>query len=311
MATNPLEIPGITTSGGLNKTPTTSSQQGVSSYAQPAVTNLINRVDALAGAGAPQYTGQLTAGPSSYQNQAWQGLANLTLPTNTFDATAAQQYMNPYLMGALQPQLDALQRQQAINEQGDLSQLSKSGAYGGGREAVLRGINDENLLRKQAEVLGTGYKDAFNAATGQYNAEQNRQMKGLESLGVFGNKQQEIDQNALNAQYNEFLRQSKYPMDTLTSEASILKGLPIQTTNTYGAAPSLLQSLAGGASGLDSLSSALQKAGITDKSIWSSVANALGINSGPNISNLQSDAISNVNNMPEGDVGSDTGFGVI
>ena len=273
---NPLEIPGITTSGNLNATPTTSVQQGVSSFAQPAVTNLVNRADALAGAGAPAYTGQLSAGPSSYQNQAWQGLAGLTLPTNTFGAETAQQYMNPYLMQALQPQMDALQRQQAINEQADLSQLTKAGAYGGGREAVLRSLNNENLLRKQAETLGTGYKNAYDAAAAQYNAEQNRQLKGLESLGVFGNKQQELDQAALNAQYNEFLRQSKYPMEALSTEAGILKGLPIQTTNTYGAAPSLLQSLAGGASGLDSLSQALQKAGITDQSLWKSIADKFG-----------------------------------
>ena len=204
---------GLTTSSGLATTPSTSSVTSVDTYLQPYVNNMLSSGQALANAPMPDYTGQLTAGSSQLQNQAWGGLANLSLPTSltqagtnlndianqaqnlnytpttftnsynapaaynpttvtneytapaaytptnvttsSFDQAAAQQYMNPYIQTALNPQLQALQRQAAINQQCDLAKLTQAGAYGGSRQAILEGQNNYNLLSQQAKASRT------------------------------------------------------------------------------------------------------------------------------------------------------------
>ena len=214
----------VMTSSGLSTVPTSSVQNSVSTYLQPYVGDMLSNTQALANAPMPDYTGQLTAGSSQLQNQAWGGLANLALPSsltnagtnlnnianqeqnlsytpttftntysapsaytptnvtsNSFDANAAQQYMNPYIQNALNPQLSALQRQQQINQQGDLAKLTQAGAYGGSRQAVLEGQNNYNLLAQQANLIGTGYNQAYNQAGQQFTADQARNMQAQQA----------------------------------------------------------------------------------------------------------------------------------
>ena len=71
----------FTSSQGLNQTPTSFTQSGVSAFAQPLANQIVNQAMALGNTPMPQYTGELAAGPSALQNQAFQGIANLTLPT--------------------------------------------------------------------------------------------------------------------------------------------------------------------------------------------------------------------------------------
>ena len=261
---------GIFDSPGLKTVPDTSNQQSISTYAQPYVSDLLGKTQALTDNPTTSYTGQLTAGPSTIQNYAWNGLANLTLPegltgaganlndisqqaqdlsftpqnfTNTynapnpyqgitalnqynatpayqgavatnqysatnpytasniqntyqaagqnfvptnvttgnFDQAAAQQYMNPYIQTALNPQLEALQRQAAINQQGDLAKLTQAGAYGGSRQSILQGQNNYNLLAQQANLIGQGYNQAYNQAGQQFTSDQARQLQAQQS----------------------------------------------------------------------------------------------------------------------------------
>ena len=71
----------------------------LATYAGPYVTSMLGKSEAIANQPYQAYMGPLTAGPSGVQQQAFTGLANLAVPTTpaTFDAAAAQQYMNPYL----------------------------------------------------------------------------------------------------------------------------------------------------------------------------------------------------------------------
>jgi uncharacterized protein YukE len=69
-------------SSSLNTTPDTSSQQTVSTFAKPYVDNILNKSSSMLNAPTPTYGGQLTAGYSPLQQEAWQGLSGLTLPTS-------------------------------------------------------------------------------------------------------------------------------------------------------------------------------------------------------------------------------------
>jgi hypothetical protein len=457
---------GLFDSTELNAVPSKSTQQTVSTYAQPYVSDLLGKTQAFTGQATPAYTGQLTSGPSYLQQQAWQGLSGLTLPeglteagqnlqdistkaqnltfepvnfTNTytapaayqgitalnqytptsaytgsniqnqykaaasgfkptdvttgmFDQAAAQQYMNPYIQTALNPQLEALQRQAAINQQGDMAKLAKAGAFGGSRQAILQGQNDYNLLAQQADLIGKGYNQAYQQAGQQFTADQARALQAqqvnvdqakyaaqlgmtdaqlmaqygmtaaqaneasrqfaqqqalanaqntaqfgttaqaaniqqaqfgstqamtaaqqqaqalqaqqaaqqaakqfgatyglqglqaattaqqaaanagaqeaqyglanLQALSKAGSEQQGLNQAALNAQYNEYLRQLKYPAEMLKLQRDVLSGLPATTTNEFAPKASIVKSASGAISGVYDMVEKLKKSGM-------------------------------------------------
>jgi hypothetical protein len=89
--------------------------------------------------------------------------------------------MNPYIQQALDPQLEYMRRQAAINQQGDMAKLAQAGAFGGSRQAILQGQNQEALMRQQAATTGAGYQQAFSQAQQQFNADQARQLQATQS----------------------------------------------------------------------------------------------------------------------------------
>ena len=57
------------------------TESALSTYAGPYVTEMLGRGQALATQPYQAYMGPLTAGTSALQDQAFQGIANLTVPT--------------------------------------------------------------------------------------------------------------------------------------------------------------------------------------------------------------------------------------
>ena len=216
----------------------------------PYATDLLQRGQAFTTAETPTYAGKLTTGPSQYQNQAFQGIANLALPENSkFSTEQAQQYMNPYIQQALDPQLEYMRRQAAINQQGDMAKLAQVGAFGGSRQAVLQGLNQEALMRQQATTTGAGYEKAYNAAMAQFNSDQGNQRSNLNALSTAGASQHDIEQAALDAQYKDWLRQTKYPGEQLEQQKGIITamaGVTPQTKTLYEAKDPAAQAVASG-----------------------------------------------------------------
>jgi hypothetical protein len=112
-----------------------------------------------------------------------------TFSTGTFGTAEAQQYMNPYLKSALDPQLAEARRQAEISRIGDAGRLTKAGAFGGSRQAIMEAEGSRNLMGKQNELLTSGYNTAYNKAMDQFNADQLRALdvqKATEQAGQFG-----------------------------------------------------------------------------------------------------------------------------
>lgn len=254
----------------------------LSEWAGPYVTNMLGQAQALAQQPYQTYQGPLTAGPSGIQSNLFQGLGGINLPSSygqsltnagaqststTPGATAGSgqgtslinQYMNPYLQASLQPQLDALKRQQDINTQGDMSKLTQAGSYGGSRQAVLQGQNDYNLLAQQAGLIGQGYNTAYNNAQNQFNTEQQQGNTLANTLGQIGGQQQALNQAGVTADYNEFVNQRNYPQQQLQFQQSMLQGLPISTVYNQPQTQTPAQQLIGG---IGSIGSMLQNLGV-------------------------------------------------
>lgn len=208
---------GTTTTGSTTVPYGTTTSTGLSNWAGDYVTGMLSDANAAGNAPYQAYTGPTSAGASNLQNQAFAGASNLSTPTsvntastglgsvagqaagikydpttftqNTWDSSAASKYMNPYLMNALNPQLDELRRQNSITNTQDNAKMTQAGAFGGSRQAILNAENNRNMLGEQSKVLGTGFKNAYDTALSQWNTEQNRGLdtqKATEQSKQFG-----------------------------------------------------------------------------------------------------------------------------
>ena len=247
----------------------TGKESSLSSWAGPYVTDMLGRGQALAQTPFQAYTGPLTAGASQAQQQAFSGIAGLTVPTEqmgaftpqSFTAQDAQTYMSPYLQAALNPQLDEARRQAQISRLEDATRLTKAGAFGGSRQAIMESEGQRNLLRNIADITGTGYQRAFEQAQQQFNVEQGRQQTamdaanryGLEALqqqATMGAQERGIEQEALNAARAQFEEERLFPYKQLQFQQSLLQGMPLAAQAYSYQQPSALAELLGGTEGI-------------------------------------------------------------
>jgi hypothetical protein len=218
------------------------------------------------------YKGPLTAGTSGLQDQAFQGIAGLTVPTDqmgaftpgTFDAAAAQQYMNPYLQASLDPQIAEARRQSQITQMGNAAKATQAGAFGGSRGALMDTETQRNLGTNLAGITGAGYNAAFNNAQQQFNTEQGRGMEAqnltnqyglgaLQKQADLGAVQRGIESEGVAADKTQFEEQRDYPLKAAQYQQSLLQGLPLATQNYSYQQPSALSNALGGASGATTL----------------------------------------------------------
>jgi hypothetical protein len=231
---------------------------------------MLGRGQALAQTPYQAYTGPLTAGASQAQQQAFSGIAGLAVPTEQMGAftptsfTAqgtAQQYMSPYLQAALNPQLDEARRQAQISRLEDATRLTKAGAFGGSRQAIMESEGQRNLLRNLADITGTGYQRAFEQAQQQFNVEQGRQqaaqemvnrygLEALEQQAAMGAQERGIEQEALNAARAQFEEERLFPYKQLQFQQSLLQGMPLAAQAYSYQQPSGLAELLGGTEGI-------------------------------------------------------------
>ena len=238
---------------------TTGSYESLSPYAGPYVTEMLGRGRALADLPFESYEGQLTAGTSGLQDQAYQGIGALQTPTDMgvsqFDADAAQQYMNPYLMASLNPQIDQARRQADIQRIADAGRLTKAGGFGGSRQAVMEAEGNRALGDRIADITGQGYATAYDKGLAQFNAEQGaRNQYGFDVLAGqerAGAAQRGIQQEGLSADLAQFEEERYFPYKQVQYMQSLLQGLPITARSQQYSQPSQLSQLisAGGVEG--------------------------------------------------------------
>jgi hypothetical protein len=245
----PVATTPTTTAGGgvpLDTSKTSTLSPWVGDY----VTSALGQGAALAQAPYQAYQGPLTAGASNLQQQAFAGASEMAQAgyqpgqfTGSFTPQVAQQYMNPYLQASLDPQLKELQRQSDIARMGDASRLTKAGAFGGSRQAIMESEGRRNLLDKQQDVLGSGYKTAYDLAQQQYakergDEEASRQfganfgLKSIDQLSGLGATQRGITSEGLAADRDQFEEQRDFAYKMPQYQLNLLQGLPIGANTT-------------------------------------------------------------------------------
>lgn len=242
--------PTATSSGGLPLD--TSRTSTLSPWVGDYVTNALAQGAAMSQAPYQAYQGPLTAGPSALQQQAFAGASNIA---NTgyqpgqfiggFGAEQAQQYMNPYLQASLDPQLKELKRQSDIARLGDAARMTQAGAFGGSRQAIMESEGRRNLLDKQADVLGTGYKTAYDLGASQFGKERDAEeasrqfsanfgLKSIQGLADLGAVQRGITSEGLAADKAQFEEQRDFAYKMPQYQLGLLSGLPIGAQTASG-----------------------------------------------------------------------------
>jgi hypothetical protein len=214
------------------------------------VTNALGQGAALASAPYQAYQGPLTAGASNLQQQAFAGASDIASAGYTpgsfvggFGSTQAAQYMNPYIQASLDPQLRELQRASDIARMSDAARLTNAGAFGGSRQAIMESEGRRNLLDKQQELIGTGYKSAYDTGLGQFNKEREAEdasrrfsadfgLKSVGQLADLGAVQRGITSEGLAADRAQFQEERDFAYKMPQYQLGLLSGLPIGSNTT-------------------------------------------------------------------------------
>jgi len=277
MATTDVNVTSTGTTGTTGGTSTVGQQTGtessLSNWVGPYVTDMLGRGQALSEQPYQTYTGPLTAGPSALQEQAWQGISGLQIPTaqqTTYtpgsytDTGVAQKYMSPYIQTALDPQIAEARRQAEIANLQNKTAATRAGAYGGSRQALMESENQRNLLQNLANITGQGYQKAYDTGAQQFLAEQNLQkgateanraygLQGLAAQQTAGAAQRDIEQQGTAADYAQFQEARDYPYKQVQYMQSLLQGLPLAAQSYTYAQPSTLSNILSSAGGIQQL----------------------------------------------------------
>jgi hypothetical protein len=205
---------------------------------------------------------------------------------------ATQAYMNPYLQASLQPALQEVQRQYDITGTQQMGNASRSGAFGGSREALMAAENSRNKNIAMNQMIGQGYNNAFQQAQQAQQFGANLGLQGLQAgqqgvqgavgagqyglaglgqagasastLGQLGQtqfgqeqaanqamlaagtQQQQLQQKALDIDYQKYQSQLNYPYQQLGFMSDLLRGLPLtQQSQSMYQNPSMVSQAAG------------------------------------------------------------------
>jgi len=248
-----------TATGAAGQLPDTSRTSTLSPWVGDYVTNALGQGAALSQAPYQAYQGPLTAGASNLQQQAFAGASDLASAgyqpgqfTGGFGAQQANQYMNPYLQASLDPQLKELKRQSDIARLSDASRMTQAGAFGGSRQAIMESEGRRNLLDKQADLLGQGYKSAYDTGLGQFNKEReaeeasrqfgaNYGIKTVDQLANLGGVQRGITSEGLAADKAQFEEQRDFAYKMPQYQLGLLSGLPIGANTTSTNTDAIMQ----------------------------------------------------------------------
>ena len=220
---------GLSSIAGANPNLGATQETNLAPWVGDYVGDMLGKSQALAGTGYQAFQGPLSAGTSPLQQQAFTAAGQIN-PQATFDTAAAQQYMNPFIQTALQPQLDEMRRQAEISRMQTAGRLSKAGAFGGGRQAIMESELLRNLAQQQALTTGKAYETAFDKAMGQYNRSREQQLQDVGALAGLGAQQRQIEQQGIEQLRGEFEKQRQFPYEQLKFQQSMLTGLPVGST---------------------------------------------------------------------------------
>ena len=195
------------------------------------------------------FTGQRVAQLTPSEQQAGNIFGQQILPqagqlaqigAQTFTPAMAQQYMNPYENQVVQSALGDVERNYQQQQRALSSQAIGSGAFGGGREGVQRGILGGEYLKSVGDISGRLRQAGFESGAQRFAADRATQLGAAQSqigalagaaqgLSGFGTTQRGIEQAGLAEAYRDFVEQQGFGTEQVRQVIGALSGAPIRS----------------------------------------------------------------------------------
>ena len=216
-----------------------------------------------------QYGGQRIAGFQPLQEQAFKTVGGLDAGPGGFQKSIGQ-YMSPYMQNVVDIEKREAGRQSGIAGTQQQAQATQAGAFGGGRDAIMRAERERNLSQQMGDIQARGSQAAYDQAANQFRQGITQQSGLAQMQGQMGTQQQQQAQRPLDMAYQDFLNQQNYPYKQLGFMSDMVRGLPLgqQSTSTiYSAPPSMMGQLAGLGMGAYGLSKMFAEGGLAGGSM--------------------------------------------
>ena len=175
-------------------------------------------------------------------------------------------YMSPYQQAVTDVRTTEAQRQGDIAAAQLATEANAAGAYGGSRHAILEAEQQRNLAQQLDQIQAVGSEQAYTAGQTALTADraaalgasqqlgnltpasQAASLTGLGALQTLGETQRAMEQQPIDIDYEEFVRQRQYPRKATQEYSSVIQGFPMQpstytTAQQYQQPPNLGQQL--------------------------------------------------------------------
>lgn len=224
--------------------------------------------------GAMSTPTQFGSGTSAAQLGVGSAALGLGALGSMIDPTLTQQYMSPYAQNVIDVnKAEAIRDAQKGLLAGNLA-AARQGTYGGARQLLSQTEQERNLQTKLGNIQATGLQNAFEAAQkaqiaqaagyGQLGqtygslgqtygalgtAQQASDIDRLKTQGAYGDLQRGVQQQQLDAQYQDLMAKLNYPLTSIETMSNLARGVPLTQTASSGATttppPSFASQLAG------------------------------------------------------------------
>ena len=282
----------------MGSTTTTKQESEMDPFQQEMLEDLYGRTTEIADTPFAAYTDPLVAGMDPMMRQAYEGYGALTLPSeygaasDIYAGMAAETpeqrmarvrgYQDMYTEGVIDPMLAQAERKRAQERVGEASGVTKAGAFGNVRRGVFEGEREAAYETSRDAMVAGLMQQGLSFGEAQVAAENQARMAGAQGMmGAAGGRRQaelgalgaqmsagdiarQIEQAGLGADYEQFIREQQYPLQSLAglfSTAGLIPaGIGTGTTRAYDpyggmtAAGNLLQGAGTAATGVAALS---------------------------------------------------------
>ena len=246
---------GLVLGGGGSSTPSNTTVSSTElpdwakGYAKDTLANAANLTDINKNP-YQTYDQPRIAGFSPMQEQAQTAASNMSAGPEAFQQNMSS-YMSPYMQNVVDVQKNEAARQSGIMGTQQQAQATQAGAFGGSRDAIMRSERERNLGQQMNQIQAQGSQAAYDSAANQFRQGVTQDVAINQLQNQYGGQQQQLAQQGLNTNYQDFLNQQNYPYKQIGFMSDLVRGLPLgqqSTAQMYQAPPSMMQNV--GALGL-------------------------------------------------------------
>jgi hypothetical protein len=180
---------------------------------------------------------QKFAGFNPMYAQGEEQLVNLGL--KPFDATAIQEFMNPYEQQVIQGTLGDIEQSRQMAAMQTANAANQARAFGGSRYGVQQSLTDAAALQQAAKTSAQMRQAGYGQAAGLAMNARNLGMQGAQAVMGLGGARQQLEQARLDAARNIGLQKLGVTQSALGMQPGNLGGTTTQPTYQNQAAGAL------------------------------------------------------------------------